>query len=73
LDYEYSIGELRPDLVLIGLDDPKVEAYGYERVREGRDVRRDSRALAATNAALARLVTRCARFAPPASCGRFKV
>ena len=45
VDYGYSIGTLRPDVVFMGLDEPEVESYGYVRVRQGLYVRRDSRAI----------------------------
>ena len=54
VDYAYSIGTLRPDVVVIGLDEPEVESYGYVRVREGLYVRRDSSALDAASRAFAR-------------------
>ena len=40
-DLAYSVGMLRPDIVVIGLDRPDVEPHGYVRVREGIYVRRD--------------------------------
>jgi hypothetical protein len=40
-DLAYSVGTLRPDIVIIGLDRPDVEPLGYVRVREGIYVRRD--------------------------------
>ena len=40
-DLAYSVGTLRPDIVIIGLDRPDVEPYGYVRVREGVYVRSD--------------------------------
>ncbi len=54
VDYGYSIGTLRPDVVLIGLDEPEVESYGYARVRPGLYVRWDSRFIDAHDPNLAR-------------------
>ena len=54
VDYNYSIGALKPDVVLILLDDPRVEPYGYVRVRQGIYVRRDSRIVDAADPRLAR-------------------
>jgi hypothetical protein len=54
VDYGYSIGTLRPDLVFIGLEEPEVETYGYRRLRAGLYVSRDSRTLDANDPQLAR-------------------
>jgi hypothetical protein len=40
-DLAYSVGQLRPDLVLGVLDRPDVEPLGYVRVGQGIYVRRD--------------------------------
>jgi hypothetical protein len=40
-DLGYSVGRLRPEVVLILLDRPEVESYGYVRVGQGMYVRRD--------------------------------
>jgi len=44
LDLAYSIGELKPDVVLSLLDGPEVASFGYVQTRTGVFVRRDSRA-----------------------------